>query len=447
MYIGEFKKALFAKGTALGFADMEIYYAESKATSVNVQDKTIKNYVITEQGGVSLRGIYAGNMGYSSTEKLDDESINSLLQEAKANAEILEDTDKEALFAGAKTYAAVEPVSKAIKETQAEQLISAAFTLEDAALSADPAIKQVIQCKVSKVEGETVIANTKGLSCQESFAYISAGVYLMADSGAETTTGGEFDFTLRDFGEINLQSIAQKAATEAVSQLGAASIASGNYPIVLHYETATTLLGFLVATLSAETVQKGFSRFESRLGEQVAGSNIILVENPLMPGVLGTAAFDAEGYPTRKINLIDKGILKTFMHNQKTAKKAGTISTGNAVKNGYAAAVTVGPHNVYLEPGKNSLDEIISQMPEGILITELQGMHAGINTVSGDFSLAARGFLIEHGKVDRPINQITAAGNLYDLLGEVEEVASDLKCKGAVSSPSLKITALTISGE
>jgi PmbA protein len=445
--IEDFKTQLFAKGQAAGFTDIEIFYSVNKSTSVNVQDNKVKNYVIAEQGGVSFRGIYHGNMGYSSTEKLDEASANFLLAEAQANANIMEADDKDELFAGAKEYAALQMVSESIKKVDAKELIAAAFRLEDAALSADPAIQRVIQCKVSKAEGETVIANTKGLLCRNSFAYISAGVYLMAGKGAETTTGGEFDFTVRDFAEIKLESIAKKAAHEAVSQLGSASIASGNYPALLNYETATTLLGFFVSTLSGETVQKGFSRLEGKVGEKIACSNITLVEDPLMPGILGSAAFDAEGYPTRKLKLIDKGILKTFMHNQKTAKKAGAVSTGNAAKSGYAGTITVGPHNVYLEPGMNSLEEIISQMAKGILITELQGMHAGINTVSGDFSLAARGFFIESGKLGRPINQITAAGNLYELLRQVEEIGSDLKCKGSVSSPSLRIKALTISGE
>lgn len=447
MNIQEFQKVLFTKGAEQGFSEMEIYYSSNKSTSVNVQDKEIKNYTITEQGGVSLRGNYQDNMGYSYTETLDAASIDFLLKEAMTNAEIMEVEDKEDLFGGSAEYGVLESVSESIKRVLPQELITAAFSLENAALSASPQVKRVIQCKVGKAEGETLIANTKGLLCQASYAYISAGVYLMAGSDTETTTGGEFDFTVRDFKEIDLIELAQKAARKAVSQLGAASIASGNYPVVLHYETATTLLGFFVSTLSGEAVQKGFSRLEGKVGEQVAGANITLLEDPLMPGILGAAAFDAEGYPARKLALIEKGILRTFMHNRKTAKKAQTMSTGNATKSSFAGTVAVGPHNVYLEPGEKSLEEIISQMSNGILITELAGMHAGINTVSGDFSLAARGFVIENGKVGRPVSQITAAGNLYELLGQVEVIASDLKCKSSVSSPSLKIKALTISGE
>lgn len=447
MNIQEFQKVLFTKGAEQGFSEMEIYYSSNKSTSVNVQDKEIKNYTITEQGGVSLRGNYQDNMGYSYTETLDAASIDFLLKEAMTNAEIMEVEDKEDLFGGSAEYGVLESVSESIKRVLPQELITAAFSLENAALSASPQVKRVIQCKVGKAEGETLIANTKGLLCQASYAYISAGVYLMAGSDTETTTGGEFDFTVRDFKEIDLIELAQKAARKAVSQLGAASIASGNYPVVLHYETATTLLGFFVSTLSGEAVQKGFSRLEGKVGEQVAGANITLLEDPLMPGILGAAAFDAEGYPARKLALIEKGILRTFMHNRKTAKKAQTMSTGNATKSSFAGTVAVGPHNVYLEPGEKSLEEIISQMSNGILITELAGMHAGINTVSGDFSLAARGFVIENGKVGRPVSQITAAGNLYELLGQVEVIASDLKCKSSVSSPSLKIKSLTISGE
>lgn len=447
MDITEFQQGLFLKGAKMGFSDMEIYYSQSKSTSVNVQARAIKNYVISEEGGLSFRGIYNGNIGYSFTETFTPASLDFLLKEAKENANILEAAETEELFAGAKYYTALQPISEKVQGIEEDELISAAFALEDAALDAHPLIKQVIQCKTVKAEGETLIVNSKGLNCRSAYAYISAGVYLMAKEGAETTTGGEFDFTVQDFSEMKLSDIARKAANKAVEQLGAASVPSGNYPVILYYEAAATLLGYFVSTLSGETVAKGFSRLEGKIGEKVAANSITLVEDPLMPGTLGTAAFDAEGYPTRKISLIDKGILKTFMHNLKTAKKAGVLSTGNAVKNSYAGTVTVGPHNVYVEPGQHSLDEMIGSMSEGILLTELQGMHAGINTVSGEFSLAARGFLIENGKLGRPVKEITAAGNLYELLGQVEDIASDLTCKSSVSSPSLKIKSLTISGE
>lgn len=447
MDIQDFQKELFKKGQQSGFRDMEIFYSSNKSTSVKVLDHEVKNYVITEQGGVSFRGIYHNNMGYSFTEKLDEQSIDLLVEEAMENAEIIEIDDQEVLFAGADHYETLNRYSEAVANVSPEELIAAAFEMEHVALNANSLVKRVIQCSALKSEGETIIVNTKGLHCHSKYTNLSAGIYLLASDGKQTATGGEYDFTLKDFAKLNFKKIAETAAKEAVSKLGADSITTGNYPIIFRYDTATELLESFVSIFSGEVVEKGFSRLQGKLGEKIAGDNITIIDDPLLEETPGAAAFDAEGYPTKKLELIKEGKLLSFMHNRKTAKKAGTESTGNATKSGYSGVVSVGPHNFYLQPGEASLDHLIEKTDNGVFIVELQGTNAGINPVSGDFSLYGIGFIIQNGKLGRPINQITVSGNFYEILNNIEEIANDLHIRGAISSPSIKVKSLTVAGK
>lgn len=446
MNLEDFKGMLFSQGRIQGFSEMEIFYSAKKSTTVSVLNQEVKNYVIVEQGGISFRGVYHDKMGYSYTEKIEEKSIAFLLQEAMENAESIEMEEQEELFSGGDHYETLQRYEKEIADISPKELIAAAFTMEKAALATNPLVTRVINCSVAKTEGEVSIENTCGLCCQEKYTNLSAGVYLMASNGQETATGGEYNFTLRDQKVLNYQEIAEKAAQEAVSKLKMASISTGNYPVIFRYDTATQLLGSFVSVLSGENVEKGFSRLQGKLGEKIAGNNITIVDDPLMEDVPGGATFDAEGYPTQKLELIKEGTLVSFMHNRKTAKKAGTHSTGHADKNGYNGTISVGPHNLYLQPGCTSLDDLIQGTEHGIFIVELQGTNAGINAISGDFSLGAIGFIIEAGKIGRGINQITVSGNLYEILNKIEGIGDDLEIKSTVSSPSIKVKLLTVAG-
>ncbi|HWR61203.1 MAG TPA: TldD/PmbA family protein [Clostridia bacterium] len=446
MDIHRLKERLFEKGRKIGFDDMEIYCSSGRSTSVKVWDNEVKGYEIREQGGISFRGLYNGNMGYSYTERIDDRSVDFLAAEAAENAKALETGEREELFEGAGEYATVDNYSRSLVELLPEKLIAAAFKMEDIALKADPRVKRVIESSVSSVDGETFIVNTRGLNCSSKYTSVSGGIYIMAGNEKQTATGFESDFNLRDFSKLDFREISEKAVGEAVSKLGAEPVGSGNYPVIFRRDTATQLLGTFVSALSGEAVERGLSKLRGRLGGQVAGSNVTIIEDPLMENVPGAAAFDGEGYPTHRLELVREGRLMTFLHNRKTARKAGAVSTGNARKNGYRSTMNVGPHNVYLKPGSLSLEAMIEKTQSGILIVELQGTNAGINFVSGDFSIYAIGHLIENGRLVRPVNQITVSGNIFEMLKDIDEIGGDLRIRGTVAAPSIKVGALTISG-
>lgn len=447
MDISEFNKLIFNKGNQLGYTDMEVYYCNGKSTAVKVKNGNVDNYFVTEQGGVTFRGTFNGNMGCSFTEKLTEDSVDFLLKEAIKNSQVIETKDKEELYEGASGYEKINNFSDKIVNLSPKLLIEAALKMEKEAYSLDPRIDKVIDCSASKYEGELVIKNTKGLDCHSRYTSSNAGIYLNAREGEYVSTDSDWDYDLSDFNNIDVKKIAQNAANKAIAKLGGKSIKSGNYPVIFQYDTASILLGSLISNFSGEVIQKGFSKFCGKLGKKVADEKITIIEDPLMKNVPGSASFDAEGYPTKRFDLVKEGMLLNFLHNRKTAKIAGTESTGNAQKNAYKSNIYIGPHNVYLRPGDESLESLIKKTKMGILIVELQGINAGINSVSGDFSLYCSGFMIEDGKKVYPVNQIVVSGNMFEILYNIDEIANDIHFKGSVSSPSVKIKSITISGK
>lgn len=447
MNIHEFKTQLFQRGKSLGFSGMEIFYSSSKSTSIKVYNQAIDAYTISETSGISLRGMYNGQIGYSYAEKLDEESIVLLLEEALNNSKILEVEEQEDIFEGSKEYADPFKYSEELENIEPEFLIQGAFEMEKVALEADNRVQMVQYCGMSKNVGEVLIANTKGLNCYNKSTSVSGGVYVVVNDGNETATGGEFDFTITNICKLNFEEIAKKAVKEAVSKLGASPIETGEYSVIFRYDVATELLGSFAGLFSGETVEKGYSKFAGKINEKVAGENITFIDDPLMKGVPTYANFDAEGYATKTKEIIKNGKLLTFMHNRQSAKKAGVESTGNAGKGSYRSTVSVGAHNLYLKPGQEPLEELISQIEKGILVVELQGTDSGINSISGDFSLYAIGYLIEKGKLIRPINQVTVSGNYFDLLNNIEEIGNDLDIRSSFTSPSIKVKSLSFSGK
>lgn len=447
MSIIDFKDSLFKKGKDIGFGDMEIYYSKNKTTRINVLKKKVESCSINEDAGVLFRGIYNGKIGYSYTEKIDEYSVDFLLNVAKSNSEAIEMIEKYELFEGADKYESLKQHSLALEDTSIEKLTDAALKMENYALNDDSRVIRVIQSIVEKQSSEISIINTKGLNCHSKQNAVFAYVYLMASDGKDTTTGLEYDLTIKDFSEIDVKKIAKKAVDESINKLGSDSINSGMYPVIFRNDTAKHLLNSFVSSLSGETVEKGLSKLDGKLNQKIVGSNISIIDDPLMEGTIGAKAFDAEGYPTRKVEIVKDGKLLEFLHNRKTALKAGTVSTGNASKKEYKSDITVGPNNVYLKPGKEDVDSIIKKTENGLFIIELQGMHTGINTVSGDFSLPASGFLIENGVITKPVNQIVIAGNIFELLNNIDEIANDLNIKSPVSCPTIKVKSLSIAGK
>ena len=194
------------------------------------------------------------------------------------------------------------------------------------------------------------------------------------------------------------------------------------------------------------------SLLKGKLKTKIASDIVTLIDDPLMEKGLASIPFDDEGVATYTKAVIGEGILNTYLYNLKTAKKDGVESTGNASKASYASPIGTSPSNFYIKPGNNDIDELKKLLGKGLLITEVQGLHSGANPVSGDFSLGAKGFLIKNGLIERPVEQITIAGNFYKILLDIVDLGSDLKFgipsgSSCFGSPSVIVKEMSVAGK
>lgn len=447
----KFVQELFDLGKANGFEDMEVYYQKNNQFETTVFKTEVDKFSISESAGLSFRGIYDGKMGYAFTEVMDKKALTMLIDEAKANAQIIESEDEVFIASPKSGYETVEAYYPNLAEVPKADKIDFLKKVEEEALKLDDRIQTLAYNLYTDFESEVSIQNTKGLNLTQKRNLAIAFVMPMAVVGKENRTGTVLVMD-GDFKAFDYKRVAKEAVEKTVSLIGAKTVPSKAYPVILKNECAASLLSAFQSVFNAEIVQKDLSLMKGRIGERVASEHVHLIDDPFMAGGYGNIGFDAEGTPAQKTNIIEDGVLKTYLHNLKTAKKEGVASTGNASKGSYKASINIAPSNLYIQPGDQSYDHLVAGLEEGLVIIKLDGLHSGLNTISGDFSLAAMGYLVENGQITRPVEQITVAGNLKSLLQDVEAVGSDLKFgfpsgDAFIASPSIKIKSLSISGE
>jgi PmbA protein len=442
---------IFDKGREYGLKDMEIYLGKGSSFRVRIHKGEIDNYSVSSSEGLSLRGEYNGQMGYAHTSKLDESSVEMLARNAKENAEVLTNEDKEVIFEGSPEYKLKDTYSEKLDRVTEKEKIEFAKEMEAKAYAFDKRIESVPYCYYGDSSGETLIKNTKGLELfsKNNMAYCIVNV--VASDGNDKKSGTAYRCS-GDFYTFNAEEIAREACENAISLLGGKSVKSGSYPVLMDREAVIDLFSACSDIFNAELVQKGLSLLKGKLGEAIASEKISFIDDPFIDMAAGYRAFDDEGVACRYKKIVDKGVLTTYFHNLKTALTDGTETTGNAYRASYSSSISIAPTNFYIENGDTDVAEMLNRMGTGIMITEIEGLHAGLNTVSGDFSLSARGFYIKNGKKERPVEQITVSGNYLTLLKDVAAVGNDFKFGmpdggGYKGAPSLLIEKLSVAGE
>lgn len=432
------------------FDDMEIYVESSKAISIGVFNGEVDKYSIAESGGLSLRGVSNNKMGYSYTEKLDETSVDMLINEAYENASFIESAEDEEIFAGVDKYKVVNSYSDKLSLSSMEQKINLTKELEQVALSVDKRVTAVQECGYQEFEETSTLVNTKGIDLSHKINGGAIYIQVIVKEGEDTKTAMAFR-TFTDLEEVDIKDIAIEAVEEAISLLGASPIKTGEYPIIIKNTVFADILTVCSSIFSAENVDKGLSLLKDKIGDNVASEILTIVDDPFLEGGFASRGFDGEGMKTSKKNIIHNGILTTYLHSLKTAKKFNVTPTGNSTRGSYKSPLSIAPSNLYVEPGEHSLEEMISTIDSGIYIIDVAGLHSGLNPVSGDFSLSASGYEIKEGKILRPINQITIAGNFYEVLKNIESIGDDLIFglpEGSFfGSPSIKIRSISVAGE
>ena len=263
---------------------------------------------------------------------------------------------------------------------------------------------------------------------------------------AVQTSGGED--VKGSAGELKMEAVAREAIEEACSLLGASPVETKKYPVILKNSVICEMLSMYLPSFGADTVRKNISKLAGQAGKEVASEIVNLVEDP---EGLNARSFDDEGTPTIKKYLIRDGILGEYLYNQAEALLAGKSSTGNGFKSSYRSVPAIGVTNLKLIGEEKSREMLIEELQDGLYITACDGMFAGADPVSGDFSLISKGYLVKNGKLDRAVNQIAVAGNFYDMLKNIRGIANDYLVTGGAGgifeAPSVSVGELVVSGK
>ncbi len=326
--------------------------------------------------------------------------------------------------------------------------VAMALELEKLAKAGDKRIRQVPNADYHDSASESAIATSTGIEAtgRRTGAHVSTMVVAAEGDSGEVQTGTGYSAG-RAPGDLDVERAADDAVMRAVRMLGATKPPSGTVTVVLDKRVAATLLSILSGTLSGEEVAKGRSLFAGRLGEPVAAPTLTLVEDPTDPAAFGAARYDSEGLATRPVTLVEQGRLTAYLYDTYAGRLAGAASTASAVRAGFKGTPTVGARAVSPAPGRLDEAGVLQSVGEGLFVQSVTGIHSGVNTVSGDFSVGASGLMIRDGALAEPVREITVASTIQRMLQHIVAIGSDLEwLPGNSCGLTLAIAGMSMSG-
>jgi PmbA protein len=433
---------------AAGAEEAEAYASRDSGREVRVHGGEVESLTAATQSGVGVRAWIGGRVGYAYGTDLSAAGVAAIAARA-AEAAAVADEDE---FAAPPRPAAIEALpglsdpSVAIWSTgRAAEL---ALTVERAALAADPRVAGVEQVVYADSAERVAIASSTGLAGEhessDCFAYLQA----LAEGEGARETGLGFGLARGPDG-LDPEAIGAEGAARATAMIGASKPASRSCPVVLDPTVAASFAGLIGGGLGAGAVQRGRSPVAGRLGEELASEALVLYDDGRDPEGSASAPFDGEGVPRRRTALIEGGRLRAFLYDTYTANREGGASTGSASRHGYRSQPSVSASNLVVAPGRLSFAELLGDAGEGIFVTDVAGLHSGVNPVTGVFSVGASGRAIRAGELAEPLREFTIAGDLVSMLGAVAAAGAESRWVpfgGSVKTPPLLIGAMSVSG-
>ncbi len=404
---------------------LEAFVSRGGETEVRVYQGAVEHFVAAQAEGVGVRVIRDGRTGFAYAGTLEESAVAEVLAEARDNVQFGTVDEWAGLARPDGVEVTDQPLwNDELAEYPTDRKIELAQELERLTTGADSRIR-IDDSNYADAYGEAAVATTSGIRQwgRENGCYVS--ISTLADDGDETQTG--FGFSVgRTPTVLDLDRAAREAAERATRLLGATKPASSRLTVVLDPFVTAQFLGIISSTLNGEAVVKGRSLFKDRLGDEVAPSFVHLIDDPTNPLAYTATDVDGEGLAARRNALIEGGVLSKFTHNSYSARRASTVSTGNAIRGGFGGTPGVGALALSLEPGTRSQAEIIAGIDHGLLVQSVTGIHSGVNPISGDFSTGAAGLMIRNGEVGEPVREFTIASTLQRMLLDIAEVGADV---------------------
>ena len=432
------KNAVAEAAKQFGAQEYELTITAKEDTGVEALKKEITAVSYSRSGSMTVRCVVDGKSGYASSELVTPEAAAEIVETACGNALVLDEADQEGLFPGSDRYETSRDT--AITLPGADELKERALKLQELAYAADPRVIDGTQSFVSGMNIVQDVMNSAGLQLHYETGLVYQGLMAAVRDGEEAAD----EFSLTDVSRKTTEYTVDKAVSGALGKLGADTVPSGKYNIIMDSATVCSLMETYATVFSARSAYLKTTLLSGREGEMVASEALTLVDDPFHPEKFGHCPFDGEGVAVYAKNVIEKGRLNTLLYNRMYASLLGRQTTGNA-----SSATGIEPKGLYIAPGELSNKELMEKLGDGLYLTSLQGLHAGANVQSGDFSLQADGYLVRDGKKAAPIKNFTVADNFYQLLNKVTAVSSELKfgVGSDYGAPEVLFTGVAVSGK
>jgi|CXWL01.1.fsa_nt_gi PmbA protein len=440
-------RTMLEQATRCGATAADVMVADGENFSVQVRLSEVDRLTKARDKRLGLRVFFGQRSASASTSDFSEASLSSLVTDTCTLAQAVAEDDMSGLPDAALFSKASMPELDLYDSTvlDTEVQIELAKRAEAAALAVDPRITNSEGAEFSSSSGRLVLGNTHGFVGEYRSSSFSVSVSPIASDPQSGWMQQDSWYSFqRKYTKLDSpESVGQEAARRVLRRLGARKVPTQRVPVVFDPDLAAGLLGNLCGAVSGYALYKGASFLVGKLGQQIAPESVTIVDDGLMVGGLGSRPFDGEGVPTRKTTVVDRGVLTSYLLDCYSGKKLGLSTTGNASR-GVGDTPSVGPTNFYLLPGTSSPKDIIRSVKAGLYVTELIGF--GINMVTGDYSRGAGGIWIENGELTFPVEEITIAGNLKTMFMDIDMIGNDLKFRGRVACPTIKLREMMIAG-
>jgi PmbA protein len=433
-----------AKGAGATAADVVVREADEFSTTLRL--RKIESLKEAASKALGLRVFLGARSASSFSSDFSEESLGRLVQRTIAMAKVTSEDPASGLPLPGQLGCypgELNLFSSDVESLSTEERIQLARRAEEAALGADPRIQNSEGAWFEANLGAMAYANSLGFVGNYQSSYCAVSVSPIARQNGSMQRDYWYSVARRAAALETPEAVGQKAAQRALRKLGARKVSTCQAPVVFDPETARSLLGHVFDAIRGDAIYRSASFLTGKLQQKIASENVAVLDDGLRPGGFGSRPFDGEGIPSSITPVIEKGLLKNYLLNCYTARKLDLQTTGNAAR-GIAGPPGVGPKNFYLAAGPHSPEDIVRSVRNGFYVTELIGF--GVNTVTGDYSRGAAGMWIEGGELAYPVEEVTIAGNLADMLNHIEMVGSDLEFRSALASPTLLISGLTVAG-
>lgn len=428
-----------AKGEAEQF---DIIASNSHSEGISVFQGQVQNTEISDSVGLGIRVIKDGHPGYAHTERLTRDAIAQTIKDAVCHTQWTEPVNIE-LPKPAQIPDDSPNYNPALDSLSLAELKDFCIELEKETFARSADIKNIPYLGADLNREISIVANSNGLfyTDKDNSVSVGAGAVAVRDGVSKL---GHCVKSRRDWNEISMKEIADKAATYATELFGAKRIEGGKIPVIFSERIAGRFVGMYGSPFIAESMQKGMSRLAGKLGEKIASEKFSLWSDPNSENFCNKVYFDSEGSLTRRVEVIKDGVFNEALYNLETAAKDGCCTTGSAAR-GFGSKMGTAFWNMYVPAGDKTTAELLKLFPKCLLVVRLEG-NSGCNAVSGELSIGAHGFWCENGVIQHPVDGVTLSGNFFDIIQNVVAVGSEYYDKfSGIKVPALAVSNLAVS--